>query len=145
MKTLRRSSDGATSYDGTVGKLYQTSTKIAVAEARLWLIRQLLLNRLATRDVYYFTLKQADLRIKNKDPDPMTIKHAMMAKEKDIITSISDLLKSRKALETSLYYELGERRFKHRKILKHVKDDAKTMKEKKMANLHTQMIKNLKS
>ena len=73
MKTLRRSSDGATSYDGTVGKLYQTSTKIAVAEARLWLIRQLLLNRLATRDVYYFTLKQADLRIKNKDPDPMTI------------------------------------------------------------------------
>ena len=80
----KTSSDGKLTHDGTIGKLYQTSQKIATAEARLWLIKQLLLNRLATRDIYHFAVKQADLRLMNKDPDPLTIRVSMLAKERDI-------------------------------------------------------------
>ena len=90
MKSNRKtSSDGKLTHDGTIGKLYQTSQKIATAEARLWLIKQLLLNRLATRDIYHFAVKQADLRLMNKDPDPLTIRVSMLAKERDIKTSIN--------------------------------------------------------
>ena len=98
-RTTARTSDGGHSYEGTEGKLYQTITKASTEYARLWLFKNLMKNGLATRDIYYFAAKQADLRIENKNMDHMTVRHAMQAKIRDVYAAISQLNKQRKKLE----------------------------------------------
>ena len=133
MKTnVRRSSNGNLTYEGTIGKLYETATKISTAEARLWLFKHLQKKKLTTRDIYFFAIKQAGQRLENKDPDPLTVKYAMLAKLRDIGSLISRLYRVRKKLEQDLFTELNEKRFKFRKEIKKVRELASQTKEKKI-------------
>ena len=65
--------------------------KIALAESRLWLMKDMLSKNLMTRDILFFVTKQADMRIVNKDIDPETVKAAMAAKLEDIKWDLQNL------------------------------------------------------
>ena len=80
MKTCNRTrtSDGGPAHDGILSKLYKTYENISKLEARAWLFENLQRQNLTTRDIYYFALKQAQLRTENKEPDQQTIKFAMV-------------------------------------------------------------------
>ena len=132
VSTSTETSDGGLTNDGIEGKLYQTIIRLSTAEARLWLFRQLVTNKLATRDIYHFSMKQANIRLENKNPDPCTVKYAMLAKTKDVEKTISRLKSKRKELETELYTHLGERRYKYRKVLDKMKADTRENREKKI-------------
>ena len=95
VSTSTEASDGDLTIDGIAGKLYQTIIRTSTAEARLWLFKQLLTNKLATRDIYHFSMKQANIRLENKEPDPCTVKYAMLAKIKDVEKTISTLRRKR--------------------------------------------------
>ena len=93
-----KSSDGFLTHDGTKGKLMKTLNDISVVEARVWLFQQLFKNRLATRDIYFFALKQAGLRMENTKPDPLTVRYAMLAKQRDIRATLDKLRIKKKSL-----------------------------------------------
>ena len=134
MKTCNRTrtSDGRPAHDGILSKLYKTYENISKLEARTWLFENLQRQNLTTRDIYYFALKQAQLRTENKEPDQQTIKFAMKAKQHDIRVSLSKLMVARKDLENNLLSELLGRKFKLRKIMKNVKLHGREIKEQKI-------------
>ena len=57
-----------------------------MGETRLWLLNNLLKLELVTWDIYYFALKQADLRVNTNTLDWRTMKAALLAKLSDIQT-----------------------------------------------------------
>jgi len=127
-----KSSDGFLTHDGTKGKLMKTLNDISVVEARVWLFQQLFKNRLATRDIYFFALKQAGLRMENTKPDPLTVRYAMLAKQRDIRATLDKLRIKKKSLEAALFSEVGEKTYKFRKTLRKLKDEAVITKNKKL-------------
>ena len=118
MKTHCETSNGSQPYSETIDKLSKILTDMATAEARLWLIFQLCKERLTTRDIYYFALKQAQLRTENKEPDISTVRFAMRAKQRDIESNLTRIRSEKKKIEEHLLYCLDGRRYKFRKILK---------------------------
>ena len=123
---------GAQPYSETLDKLSKTFISIATAEARLWLISQLIKERLTTRDIYYFALKQAQIRTENKEPDIATVRFAMKAKQRDIESNLMQLRSTKKKTEEDLLSKLGGRKYKFRKLLKRAKDTATLHKDKKI-------------
>ena len=114
MKTTSKSSgapDGQP-YCGTLDKLSRILTDKATAESRKWLLTQLNKEKLTTRDIYFFALKQAQIRTENKEPDVQTVRFAMLAKQRDIMANIVNLNKQKRKVEDELYNALERRRYK---------------------------------
>ena len=126
-------SNGSLPYDGTLDKLYKICQKISTTEARAWLFNHLIGKKLTTRDIYFFALKQAQLRTENKDLDPLTIKFAMKAKQRDLKKTLDCLWRNKRSLEATLLLELNGRRYKFKKMLKKIKECARGVREKKIA------------
>ena len=112
MKTHCETSNGSQPYSETIDKLSKILTDMATAEARLWLISQLYKERLTTRDIYYFALKQAQLRTENKEPDISTVRFAMRAKQRDIESNLMRLRSAKKKIEEHLLNCLDGRKYK---------------------------------
>ena len=134
MKTvvINRTSNGDQGFAGTIDKLSEIYENIAVAEARKWLFEQLQRENLTTRDIYSFAVKQAQIRTENKEPDLATIKFAMKAKQRDIVTKLKTLHVEKDIKQSELLQSLNGRRFKHKKILKKMKIWATTLRQQKI-------------
>ena len=70
-------------FSGELSGLEETLNGIMLNELRIWLLRSLMSKCLVTRDILYFAMNQADLRISNKKLDNVTMKHAMLSKIRD--------------------------------------------------------------
>ena len=112
MKTalINSTSNGNQVYSGTIDKLSKIYEDIAVAEARKWLFEQLQRENLTTRDIYFFALKQAQIRTENKEPDLQTIKFAMKA------AILKTLYIERDIKQGELLQSLSGRKFKIKKF-----------------------------
>ena len=128
----RGSSDGNQSFNETLGKLNKTCEDIGTCEARVWLIDQLLRKNLSTRDVYSFAIKQARLRVFNREPDAQTIKHAMHAKRRDTRKTLADLKSIRTKMETQLLTDLEGKKYKWRKLIKKCREKGRQFRERKL-------------
>ena len=116
---------------GVVGKLRENALNISFTEARIWLLRQLMKLNLATRDIFHFALKQANIRIVDKTPDIPTVKHAMLAKLCDNKKVLHLEKKKKRLLEDDLKQAFNGRMFKFRKVIKRIKDITAQEKLKK--------------
>ena len=123
-------SNGCLSFTGINGKLRETMFKIALAESRLWLMKNMLSKNLMTRDILFFVTKQADMRIVNKDIDLMTVKAAMAAKLEDIKWDLENLKSTYQTLKSNLLNKLDGRMFKLKKILSRLSIEPKKLRRK---------------
>ena len=75
-------------------RLTETLKFIMKTECRIWLIKSLLKLDLCTRDIYFFALNQARMRVEDKLLDKQTVRAAMNTKLRDlrmVLTPYSDL------------------------------------------------------
>ena len=117
-------------HSGAYGKHMELSTKIVTAEARAWLFRQLIRNKLATPDIYHFSRKQAQIRIIDKDPDIRTIKASMAAKLRDTKKHLYSLHMMRRNTERMFRTDNPGKNFKIRKMKKRIKSETQLLKDK---------------
>ena len=79
--------------------LKKTYQDISNSRLRIWLLRELMSNNLATRDIISFLKQQTDLRTMIKSVDRTTMTHAMRSKLKDVKLALSLQLNKRHRLE----------------------------------------------
>ena len=141
MKTTQQNgtSNGHRAYIGTIDKLSKIYDDIAIAEAREWLFTQLQKENLTTRDIYFFALKQAQIRTENKTPDLQTVKFAMKAKQRDISAKLKALFSAKRKEQNVLLNELEGRRYKYKKILKRIRNSAESVKYEKIEAYETKI------
>ena len=80
-------------------QLKKTYQDISDSRLRVWLLRELMSNNLATRDIVSFLKKQTDMRTVIKSVDRTTMTHAMRSKLKDVKLALSLQLNKRHKLE----------------------------------------------
>ena len=78
-------------------------------ELRVWLLRSLLNKKLATRDIYHFTLNQARQCIFEIEPDQTTIRAAMNVKVEDIREALRLGYDRRKRLEENILSNINDK------------------------------------
>ena len=107
---------------GVERELLEAHMNVMRNEMRLWLLKSLLEKDLATRDIYYFTKKQALLRYTDKIPDKETMRVAMEVKIRDMRKVLSHSYNIRRTTNKSLLSELNYRSKRLVKKVNKIKD-----------------------
>ena len=97
-------------FTGTDWDLLEIHREIMRNELRVWLLRSLLSEGLATRDIYHFTLNQAKLCTVDRGPDQLTMKAAMNVKIEDVRNAIRSGHRRKKMVKNNILNELEGRR-----------------------------------
>ena len=88
--------------DGFERELSGALEDIMLGETRLWLLKTLLSLRLVTWDIYYFAVKQADLRDNMKTLDWPTMRAALKAKIRDVKLTLTKNRKRKSHIERNI-------------------------------------------
>ena len=116
------------SCSGANSNLLKAELTVMKNELRVWLIRSLMKKGLATRDIFSFTSKQAELRTFKKHPDNLTSRQAMKAKLGDLISTLKVNYCNRKRRRKELLTELGNKHYSMNKKMKNIRNTV--MKER---------------
>ena len=93
-------------FSGELSGLEETLNGIMLNELRIWLLRSLMSKCLVTRDILYFAMNQADLRISNKKLDNVTMKHAMLSKIRDAKQTLKTQVKQKEVYLNTIKQKL---------------------------------------
>ena len=88
--------------DGFERELSGALEDIMLGETRLWLLKTILSLRLVTWDIYYFAVKQADLRDNMKTLDWPTMRAALKAKIRDVKLTLTKNRKRKSHIERKI-------------------------------------------
>ena len=123
---------GTRSFSGAISELLNASIEVMKNETRIWLLKSLMKKNLATRDIFSFAMKQANLRSINKTPDSLTIRRAMCIKLGDIKLSMTHSFEARRRARQNLLKQLGEKKYI---LKKHIRNIKREVEEKRTITL----------
>ena len=106
---------------GMEAELLSTQMSIMKNELRIRLLRSLLKQGLATRDVFYFAKGQAELRQYNKETDHRTIRSPMEAKIIDMKKILHMDFRKRDGIKNILLSEFDNKTESMGKLLRRIK------------------------
>ena len=112
---------GEKNFDELKQELQETYIKIMEIETRKILLETLINENLATRDIFFFIKKQAELRVVDKQLDEDTMKLAMRQKIKDLRKALKIQKAKALTLEQLLRDVLGNNRRKYRRLKSEMK------------------------
>ena len=119
-------------FSGELSGLEETLNGIMLNELRIWLLRSLMSKCLVTRDILYFAMNQADLRISNKKLDNVTMKHAMLSKIRDAKQTLKTQVKQKEVYLNTIKQKLGGEGFRLKHWLAKIKKPISRDRQKKM-------------
>ena len=129
-RTVKELGVGA-NFSGELSGLEETMNAIMLNELRIWLLRSLMSECLVTRDIFYFAMNQADLRITNKKLDRITMKHAMFSKIRDARQTLKTQCKRRDTHINNIREKLGGDNFRLKSWLNKLKKPINKERQKK--------------
>ena len=122
---------GEKNFDELKQELQETYIKIMEIETRKILLETLINENLATRDIFFFIKKQAELRVVDKQLDEDTMKLAMRQKIKDLRKALKIQKAKALTLEQLLRDVLGNNRRKYRRQKSEMKIKVSKMRRNK--------------
>ena len=114
----KKTSDDFKNFSGHELNLLRTHMTTMRYQLRLKLLRSLLRQKLATRDIFFFVKGQADQRTYNKSPDWVTAELAMRAKLLDIKNGLKKSYLDRTRAGQEITEDYVNRKFTLKKNIK---------------------------
>ena len=99
--------DGSRHFDRVKKELIKTYKNISEGRLRIWLMKTLMSENLATREIYTFIKNQSELRSIIKSLDRKTMMSAMKMKLKDMKLVLSKNIFKKKFQETKMKEKYG--------------------------------------
>ena len=129
-----RPSNDSVNFSGSEQDLLRIHMTTMKYQLRIKLLRSLLRQKLATRDVFFFSKGQADLRLFKKNPDWATIESAMLAKISDLKIALRESRTFLRSLRSQALVNFDNKKYKLRRCIRRInrklQDEKKRMWEK---------------